>query len=147
MQTWSFILWPTATVCHKMEGFTAASFVQAKMNRIFKKNPKPSWTQPELQQHLTRLGKTELEWIKIRLAALRSLVKVGCGCGPGLIREGRSMLLDKRGSENIVLTRCGVTFVTWGSCLTWSHVGWERRWNQRRCKKWSGGLLMVPPFF
>lgn len=38
MQTQSFILCPTATVCQdKMEEFTAASSIQAKMNRI-KKN-------------------------------------------------------------------------------------------------------------
>lgn len=41
MQKQSFILWLTVTVCQdKMEGFTAASFVQVKMNRIEKKQKK-----------------------------------------------------------------------------------------------------------
>lgn len=32
-------------------------------------------------------GKAELEWIKICLAAFRSPVNVGCGCGLAQIRE------------------------------------------------------------
>lgn len=36
MQTQPFILWLTAMVCQdKMEGFTVASFIQAKKNKTF----------------------------------------------------------------------------------------------------------------